>query len=246
MISFQQAVENFVEPYSNLNANPNNMAGVPDGSTNGYGYGQYYPTPQYFVQSPWPYLSQQSGSQYYVPTPNIQYVQQSNDPSYAPTQNGHMYPPIQAEFEGYLVPVMSQQQQPQKNPSKENLMENQMQPTRDNFDLAFILQSLLPPKVLQIVVTLATFILNAFSMISYIAVFGSAICSVTPICTLVFDVLPPKIQQRLSAEVNSTVNDETTIGNVLHVIENVRNAFDKYEKMEKDFSSIKQSLNKST
>lgn len=217
------------------------MVGLPEGFANGYGYGQYYPTPQYFVQTPWPYVSQQSGSQYYVPTPNTQYAQQSNDPSYAPTQNGPMYPPIQAQFEGFLVPVM-----PQQNPSKENHMENQMPPARDNFDLAVILQSLLSPKLLQIIITLVTFILNAFSMISYIAVFGSAICSVTPICTLVFGVLPPKVQQRLSAEMNSTVNDETTIGNVLHIIENVRNAFNKYEKMEKEFSSIKQSLNKST
>lgn len=170
---------------------------------------------------------------------------------------------MQTEYQGILVPIQSiippppppppqDQKQPQHQPpktqttilTKENQSKNQ--PGRNNFDLAVILQALLPPTVLQMIVAWANFILNSFTMMAFAGAITSTICSLTPICTLTFSALPLSVRQKITAKMtNEDGSDVTTIQRVRRAADMVSNALDKYEKLQKGVATIKRTLDKS-
>lgn len=206
-----------------------------------------YP-PYYLYNLPYPYD---------VQWPH--YPQQPNIPNYPAPQNVPMaYVPSQTEYQGVLVPMQSlmppppppPQEQQHQQPSKTSIStkENQSKnvPGRNNFDLAVILQALLPPGVLQMIVAWANFILNSFTMMAFAGAITSAICSVTPICTLTFGALPLSVRQKITSKMTNVDGSEvTTIQRVRRAADMVSNALDKYEKLQKGVATIKRTLDKS-
>lgn len=215
-------------------------------------YPSYYPWPQYnqqyIPQSPYP-VSQVNGPNY-PPPPNV------------PT----FYVPVETEYQGVLVPINTLMPPPPPPPSPSSLEQTQHQPLkpqsngankdnridnrtasiRNNYDLAVILQALLPPNVLQMIVAWANFILNSFSMMAFAGLITSAICSLTPICTLTFGALPLSVRQNFMAKMsNEDGSKVTTIQRVRRAADMVSNALKKYEKLQEGVATIKKTLDKS-
>ncbi|XP_055295581.1 uncharacterized protein LOC129565115 [Sitodiplosis mosellana] len=219
-----------------------------------------YQNPQYqpyqYTTYPWQYGVQQYQPQ--LPSnagqPNMQYmatVQQPNTQMFTPQTNQPSYVSSPyAEFEGVLVPLQTlmppppsspQGQSPQTEKTNSN---KEIRPTtktaaaRTNYDLAILLQSLFPPNILQTVLTMINFTLNSFSMMAFAAAITSAICSVTPLCTLTFGALPISLQRKLGEE------DGTTMQRVRRAAVQVTGAIDKYERFQKNIGSIAQILSR--
>lgn len=206
----------------------------------------YYPSSMY----PWPQYSLQ-----YLPSYPSQHI---TPPDYAPP-NANVptaYVSTQPEYEGILVPYQNpfipppppqptnyQQQTQQTNSHKDNRNDNKISPARNSFDLAIILQALLPPSVLQMIVAWANFILNSFTVMAFAGMVTSAICSLTPICTLTFGALPLSVRKKfIGKTVNEDGSEVTTIKRVRRAVQMVSNALDKYEKLQKTVTTIEKSL----
>lgn len=254
-------------PDASINLNPENAIKIPDGPIDQYSGGPYiappyYPQYQIQQQYPWPYYSQsyysqqpvytaQPNSQFYVPPQeNTQTTApQSNPQTYASPSNGKTpYIPVQADFEGVLVPIqtlMPPTPQPyaqtqQTNVNKDSRLDNKITPARSDSDLAILLQALLPPKVLQIFYTWINYILSSVSMMAVAAVITSAICSLTPICTLTFGAMPISFQRKFTATMGN--GSGTTMQRVRRAADMVSNAIEKYEKLQKKMDSFGRSL----
>lgn len=185
-------------------------------------------------------------------------------PQYLPPAN---VPPENVVYEGVLVPMMfvnptrSQQQQQQTkqvvpqsgyvnlkpdtmNKSNSNF-ENKISANRNSFDLAVILQALLPPNIIHIVITIGNFILNSLSTIAFASAVTSALCSLTPICTLSFGILPWSVRQIFVARMTDNDDDDvtvTTIQRARRAADLFSNALDKYEKLQRGVESLTKSL----
>lgn len=226
----------------------------------------YYPQYQIQQQYPWPYYSQGYLSQQpvYTSQPNSQFhvstsqqntqttVPQSNPQTYASPSNGPtLYgDPVQAQFEGILVPIQTlippstSPQQPhaqtQQTNVKDSRLDNKITPARSDSDLAMLLQALLPPKLLQMFYSWVNFILSSVSMMAVAAVITSAICSLTPICTLTFGAMPISFQRKFTAAMNN--GSGTTMQRVRRAADMVSNAIEKYEKLQKKMNTFGRSL----
>lgn len=261
-------------PDTNINTNPENAIKIPDGPVEQYANGLYYPPHymQQYQQNPWPYypspyLPQQPS---YMAQPNFQsavptglqentqtYAAQTNTPSTVLPSNQPTYYPVRADFEGILVPIQTlmpptpQPQSPQPEhtlqqtqQTKDMRLDNKISPARTNYDLAILLQALLPPNVLKTLFTWINFILNSFSLMAFAAVIASAICSLTPICTLTFGALPISFQKKFMAKMsNEDGTQVTTLERVRRAAKIVNDAVEKYEKLQRNVVSIKKTLN---
>lgn len=236
-----------VQQYVNSNGGPYYPSDNP--YPNIYSYPYYfaqYPNPQQ-PNMPQPNMNQPIGQSNF--NLNQQNMQQSNVPSF--------YVPMSTEYEGFLVPVQTlvppssnaqqqQQHQPQQPQMKNNppRLDNKVTPARNIFDLAVALQSVLPPHMLQLIVTWGSFILNSISVMVFAGLITSAICSLTPICTISFGVLPLSLQKQFTIGKMASANgtDVSTIQRVRRAAEMFTNALDKYEKLQKGVDSLKMSL----
>lgn len=161
------------------------------------------------------------------------------------------YFPMQPEYEGVLVPVQTLsppqrllptvpvQSTPQTNPTNSKHLENKLPPVanRNSFDLAIILQALLPPSVISFIIAIGNFILNSFSTLAFAGAITSVLCSLTPICTISFGSLGFRQMLYNGGEV-------TTLQRVRRAAEVVSNALEKYEKLQKGVESLTNSLKK--
>lgn len=269
MLSLQQSVEFNA---SDSNKDQENSEKSPDGPVQQYvnsNGGPYYPSDNTYSNNyPFPYYFQHPNSQQpNMPQPNMnqpigqsnfnsnqQNMQQQNVPAF--------YFPMLAEYEGFLVPVQTiappssnaqqqqhpqQQQQQQQQPQMKNnppRLDHKVTPARNIFDLAVVLQSVLPPNVLQLIVTWGSFILNSISVMVFAGLITSAICSLTPICTISFGALPLSLQKQftIGKMANANGTDVSTIQRVRRAAEMFTNALDKYEKLQKGVDTLKMSL----
>lgn len=261
MLSFQQSVEFNA---SDSNKDQENSEKPPDGPVQQYvnsNGGPYYPSEnQYPNNYPFPYYFQYPNSQQpNMPQPNMnQPIGQSNF-NLNQQNMPAIYFPMSAEYEGILVPVQTivppsqqqqqypQQQQQQQQPQMKNnppRLDHKVAPARNIFDLAVVLQSVLPPNVLQLIVTWGSFILNSISVMVFAGLITSAICSLTPICTISFGALPLSLQKQftIGKMANANGTDVSTIQRVRRAAEMFTNALDKYEKLQKGVDTLKMSL----
>lgn len=164
------------------------------------------------------------------------------------------------EYEGIFVPVhavaptattTTQQQQSFKHTqSKDVRPENKLTPSRSISDLALLLQALLPPSVVQLIVTWSTFIFNSFSMLVFAGLITSAICTIFPICSSTFGALPMSFQKQFRFPrhlANANGAQVSTSQRIRRAMQMFNAALDKYEQMQKNVestvSTLKLSLN---
>lgn len=231
-------------------------------------YAQYMTYPQLYPTIPTSTMSQPNSNQQNIYSNSQQYqtiptsiINQphSNQPNsnqqniYSNQQNippMHLYP----QFEGILVPVhaaaptatTTTQQQPslKHTQSKDVRPENKLTPARSIFDLAILLQALLPPSVLQLIVTWSSFVFNSFSIIVFAGLITSAICTITPICTLTFGALPMSFQRQFPIP-NMTYANGTEVSmsqRVRRATKMLSTAFEKYDKLQKNVESTVKTL----
>lgn len=229
----------------------------PDGPVvqyvNSYG-GPYYTPSNSYPSNQYPSNSlptNQYPSNYYPGYP-WQYISQA---PYLSQQNGQPMPPnylpMQPEYEGILVPVQTlappqriQSAVPVQSTQQSSSIisknpENKLPPTtnRNSFDLALILQALLPPSVISFIIAIGNFILNSFSTLAFAGAITSVLCSLTPICTISFGSLGFRQMLINGGEV-------TTLQRVRRAAEVVSNALEKYENLQKGVESLTNSLKK--
>lgn len=215
---------------------------------------QPYIPPYYY---PWIFGDQQNQpqQQQQLPSNAGQSNLQPNAQTYASQPNLPAYfNPKFVEYEGVFVPIQPlnppssspqgqsaqvylQPSAQQTNSSKNNRVNTKMTVPRTSYDLAMLLQSIFPPNILQTILTMINFALNSFSMLAFAAAITSAICSITPLCTLTFGALPIGLQKRMSEE------DGSTIQRVRRAVIQVEGAIDKYERLQKNIGKITQMLN---
>lgn len=197
---------------------------------------------------------QQQQQQQQLPSNAAQSNLPPNAQMYAPQPSRPAYfIPKYVDYEAVLVPVETQSSPAQGqsaqvyaqpsaqthhiNSSKNTRVNTKMTVPRTSYDLAMLLQSLFPPNILQTILTMINFALNSFSMLAFAAAITSAICSITPLCTLTFGVLPLGLQKRMSEESGSTIQ------RVRRAVVQVESAIDKYERLQKNIGKITQMLN---
>lgn len=216
-------------------------------------YGPYYYNPYY--------LSQLQGYQNYP----LSLVPQQQQPYYANQPNAgqpNMYAPltVQPEFEGFLVPVQtihptrSQQPTPHQptqsstpatqntaaTPTSTNTEHNKMPPPlshRNSFDLALLLQAILPQNIIQLIIIIGNFVLNSFSTLAFAGAITSLLCSLTPVCTISFGSIPFGVRKILIDG-----GEMSSIQRVRRAAEMVTNAIEKYEQIQKGVESLTHSL----
>lgn len=229
-------------------------------------YAQHMTYPQLSPTIPASTMSQPNSNQQNVYSNSQQYLtiptstinqpnsNQQNIYSNQPNIPAMFYP----EYEGIFVPVRAvpptattttQQQQSLKHTqSKDVRPENKLTPARSIFDLAILLQALLPPSVVQLIVTWSSFIFNSFSMLVFAYLITSSICTVFPICSLTFGGLPMSFQKQFP--IPMTYANGTEVGKIQRVrraVQMLNTALYKYEKLQKNVEStvdtLKLSLN---
>lgn len=244
-------------------SNDNNIIHSPESTSDAPGQQQYvnqpyYQNPYYQYQGqpnyPWLYAAQ---PQYYS-QPN---VGQQN--AYVPSQlqqpefEGFLVP-VQIQPTRSQLPSLTQTAQTQlrpessqsavaqssgatATPSSPANSESSKTPTsisnRHSFDLALLLQAILPQNIIQLIIVLGNFILNSFSTLAFAGAITSLLCSLTPVCTISFGSLPFGVRKIL---VNGT--EISTIQRVRRAAEMVTNAIDKYEQIQKGVESLTHSL----
>lgn len=108
---------------------------------------------------------------------------------------------------------------------------------RNSFDLALLLQAILPQNIIQLIIVIGNFILNSFSTLAFAGAITSLLCSLTPVCTISFGAFPFGVRKLLvdGAEIS-------TLQRVRRAAEMVTNALEKYEKIQKGVQSLTNSL----
>lgn len=124
--------------------------------------------------------------------------------------------------------------------STENIEQSKNPPqltNRNSFDLALILQAILPQNIIQLIIVIGNFILNSFSTLAFAGAITSLLCSLTPVCTISFGGFPFGVRKLLvdGAEIS-------TIQRVRRAAEMVTNALEKYEKIQKGVESLTNTL----
>lgn len=221
----------------------------------GHPYAPNVPRPQYLPAANIPATTATNAE--YVPPENVLY-EGYLVPFPVP---GHMWlqQPSQQQSMQQQQTLQQQQmkqavQQPAQPNSKPATMNksndntgNKITPGRNSFDLAVILQALLPPNIIDFVIAIGNLLLNSLSTIAFAGAVTSALCSLTPICTLSFGMLPWSVRQVFVAAKMADNDDVTvtTIQRVRRAADLFSNALDKYEKLQKSVESLTKSLENS-
>lgn len=171
--------------------------------------------------------------------------QQGNDPigypSFHPTGYSSGFPsnlPPYIDYEGILVPIQNPPSIAPKQKKINQRIPNQIQPSRVNTDLVVLLRNLLPPNLTYFIMHWGSFIVNAISVIALGGLLTSAICTLTPICTLSISSLPLSAAFKRNLGINIDVNNNqtnasTTISRVRRATQLLQTALDKYEQLQR-------------
>lgn len=180
-------------------------------------------------------MAQTQPLQTYEPQPQQQQIQQLQPPTQPQQQLlSQMQPHDQ---------LLAQVQQLQNTlaTSKHSETKPPMMTSRTSFDLAMLLQALLPPAIIQLIIAIGNFILNSFSTLAFAGVITSLLCAFTPLCTLSFAALPFGVRRALAAN----ITEGNTIHRVRRAAEIVSHALEKFEKIQKGVENLTNSLQKS-
>lgn len=157
------------------------------------------------------------------------------------------YAPVHTEYEGFLVPVQTQPPLPPPPPAvpQQNNQQHQIetievverQPpkhvqSRINSDLSVILRNLLPANLIFLLVQYGSIVMNLLSIIAFGGLITTAVCSLTPICTISFAGFPlAAFRSDISGKKSN--DSTTTVERVRRAAEFFSNAIEKYEKLQK-------------
>lgn len=190
---------------------------------------------------------------YYIPPAWIQLLDsmkptmnppsQGNDPiagypSYNPTGYSNGFPshlPPYIDYEGILVPIKNPPPAPPKQ-IKSN-QPNVIQPSRVNADLVVMLRNLLPANLIHFIINWGSFMIDVISVIAFGGLLTSAICTLTPICTISIGSLPLsaafKRNLGINIDANNPANASSTISRVRRATHLLQTALEKYEQLQK-------------
>lgn len=154
--------------------------------------------------------------------------------------------PAQTEYEGFLVPVQMKNQAPTL-PSPPTVAQpytvdssNTMTSKSPSGDIVAILRSILPPSVLYFLVNWGSIIVNSFSIIVFGGIMTTAICTLTPLCTISLGTLPFAFRSEFAGkEANQTASN--TLERVRRATEMLSSAIETYEELQKSVANDKKS-----
>lgn len=164
---------------------------------------------------------------------------QMNPPPIAnPSTYPSGYPPY-IDYEGILVPIQpptpAQTQQKQQQHIRQRTPTH-VQSSRVSTDLAVLLRNLLPSNLIYFIVHWGTAIMNVISVIAFGGILTSAICALTPICTISFGSLPlsAAFERNLGIDIdaNNQTDTSTTISRVRRATNLLQTALEKYEQLQ--------------
>lgn len=135
------------------------------------------------------------------------------------------YSPVHTEYEGFLIPVQSQPTMPSKSSTHSPQQQTDYlisdRPSKSPIpELSLILRNLLP-----IMINWGATILNAFSVVAFGGLITTAICSLTPLCSITFGAIPFAALKKFA---NNIDNGSTTIERVRRAAQSLRSAIEKY------------------
>lgn len=196
-----------------------------------------------------PHPPPQSGPvRYYIPPAWIKLIDSMNPPpqrnepvdftSSYPTGYSSGFPtnlPPYIDYEGILVPMQNIQPIPPKQKKINQQKPNQIQPSRVNSDLVVLLRNLLPANLIYFIMRWGEFIINAMSVFAFFGLLTSAICTLTPICTISFASLPlsAAFKRNLGIDFDANNQTSTAISRVRRATHLLQTALEKYEQLQK-------------
>lgn len=164
-------------------------------------------------------------------------------PSIYPTGHSSSFPsnlPPFIDYAGILVPI---QNPPPVQPKQKIINQrspSDIQPSRSNTDLVVLLRNLLPPNLIYSIMHWAPLLVNAISVMAFGGLLMSAICTLTPICTISIGSLPlsAAFKRNLGIDIaannnNNQPNTSTTISRVRRATHLLQTALEKYEQLQK-------------
>lgn len=181
-----------------------------------------------------PYFSPNSPYGFVLPQPMPQYTGQHGNIQYIPVSV-----PIQTEYEGFLFPMNPQtkspaQSQPQLTPppppptATQNAMENIKSPNTDL--IIAVLRSVLPRNLVHFIVNWGTMIANFFSVVVFGGLMTTAICTLTPLCSISFAPLAFGFRNGFPSD----ASNQTTLQRIRRGTEMLNSALVKFERMQRD------------
>lgn len=146
--------------------------------------------------------------------------------------------PPYIDYEGILVPIQNPPPAPPKQKKINQRIPNQLQPSRVDTDLVVLLRNLLPPNLIYFIMHWGAFIMNAISVIALGGILTSAICTLTPICTISFSSLPlsAAFKRNLGIDIdanNNQTNTSTAISRVRRATHLLQTALEKYDQLQR-------------
>lgn len=188
--------------------------------------------------------------------PVTQYTNPNVGPYYSPNQMMNFWTqyisqfkgipvtvPVQTEYEGILYPIQMQQQpQAQMTPPPPPPMPTQTYSSYNTntmskspiVDIVTVLRSVLPPNLLYFIVNWGSMIVNFFSIIMFGGLMTTAICTLTPICSITFASIPFIARnQFIGKSTNQTTPN--TLERVRRASELLSTALEKYEQLQKTY-----------
>lgn len=218
------------------------------------------PTVTYTAQRPTaPYPPQQPAAQYTnagpYPVDGMPSGMSAAWSQFVSQYGGVPYPypvmvPAQTQFEGYLVPIQMKSQPPPTLPSPPTAVQpyaieptNTLAPKSPNADIVAVLRNILPPSVLYFLVNWGSIIMNSFSIIAFGGIMTTAICTLTPLCTISLGTLPFGFRGEFAGKAGNA-NETNTLERVRRASEMLSSAIDTYEELQKSVTNDRKSKSK--
>lgn len=151
--------------------------------------------------------------------------------------------PVQTEYEGILYPMQMQSQpQTQMAPPPPPPMPTQTYSSHNSnamnkspiVDILTVLRSVLPPNLLYFIVNWGSMVVNFFSVIMFGGLMTTAICTLTPICSITFASLPFAVRNQFIGK-SSNQTTSNTLERVRRASELLSTALEKYEQLQKTY-----------
>lgn len=155
-----------------------------------------------------------------------------------------MWVPTQTEYEGFLVPVQMKNQPPTSPafptvPTPSTAAQpytvessNTMASKSPSADIVAALRNILPPSVLYFLINWGSIIVNSFSIIVFGGIMTTAICSLTPLCTISLGTIPFAFRSQFVGK-STNQTEPSTVERVRRAAEMLSSAMETYEELQK-------------